>query len=100
MRSRRRGPPNAVYHARVLPVLSASVSVKAIKNKHEHVIAHRVTVTVTDAGDAVSGAAATVKGHKKKTNVHGMAKLTLKGPRAAMSSSRSPRPPTRSSRRT
>ncbi len=73
------GPPTAVYHARVLPVLSASVSVKAVKNKHKHVIAHRLTVTVTDAGDAVSGAAVTVKGHKKKTNVHGVAKLTLKG---------------------
>jgi hypothetical protein len=74
--------PTGVYHARVLPELSAAVSVKAItttKNKKKVVTAHALTVTVTDAGDAVSGATVTVKGHTKKTNTKGVAKITPPG---------------------
>lgn len=71
--------PAGVYHARVLPVLSAAIAVKTIKNKKGKVISHELRVVVTDAGDDVSGAAVTVKGHKKKTNVHGQAKLSLPG---------------------
>ncbi|MGH2893692.1 MAG: hypothetical protein ACRDPM_10575, partial [Solirubrobacteraceae bacterium] len=72
--------PRAVYHARLLPVLSAKVSVKTTKNKQKLVTSHTLTVTVTDAGDAVSGATATVKGHTKKTGSKGVAKITLPGP--------------------
>jgi hypothetical protein len=71
--------PVGAYHARVLPVLSASVSVTAIKNKKGKVVSHKLTVTVTDAGDTVSGAIVSVKGHTKKTNVHGVAKVDLAG---------------------
>ena len=74
--------PTGVYHARVLPELSAAVAVKPItatKKKKKVVAAHAVTVTVTDAGDGVSGATATVKGHVKKTNSKGVAKITLPG---------------------
>jgi hypothetical protein len=74
--------PAGVYHARVLPELSAAVAVKAItaiKNKQKVVTAHTLTVTVTDAGDAVSGATVTVKGHTKKTNSKGAATITLPG---------------------
>ncbi len=36
-------------------------------------------MTVTDAGDAVSGAIVSVKGHTQKTNSKGVAKVTLPG---------------------
>jgi hypothetical protein len=72
--------PTAVYHARVLPVLSAAVTVQNVKNKQGKVTGHKLAITVVDAGDAVSGATVTVKGHIKKTNVHGVAKLTLASP--------------------
>jgi hypothetical protein len=71
--------PTGLYHARVLPVLSAAASVKAVKNKQGEVTSHKLTVTVTDAGDAVSGAVVTVKGHVKKTNSSGTAKVSLPG---------------------
>jgi hypothetical protein len=71
--------PSGVYHARVLPELSAAVAVHTIKDKQKVVTAHTLTVTVTDAGDAVSGASVTVKGHMKKTSSKGVAKLTLPG---------------------
>ncbi len=74
--------PTGVYHARVLPELSAAVAVRAItagKKKTKVVTAHALTVTVTDAGDSVSGATVTVRGHVKKTNSRGVAKITLPG---------------------
>ena len=74
--------PAGVYHARVLPELSAAAAVKAItgvKNKKKMVTGHALTVTVTDAGDAVAGATVTVKGHTKKSNSKGVAKITLPG---------------------
>jgi hypothetical protein len=71
--------PTALYHARVLPVLSAAISVKSIKNKKGKVTAGTLTISVTDAGDAVSGASVTVKGHKKKTDAKGHAKISLPG---------------------
>ncbi len=66
----------------MLPELLAAVNVKTItatKNKTKVVTGHTLTVTVTDAGDAVSGAAVTVKGHTKKTSSKGVAKITLAG---------------------
>jgi hypothetical protein len=72
--------PAGVYHARVLPQLSAAVKVQtitAIKNKTQVVTGHTLTVTVTDAGDAVKGATVTVRGHTRKTGSNGVAKITL-----------------------
>jgi hypothetical protein len=43
------------------------------------VTAHALTVTVIDAGDAVSAATVMVKGHTKKTNSKGVAMVTLPG---------------------
>ncbi len=71
-------PPAGEYYARVLPVLSASVSVSKVKSKGK-VIAFKLTVTVTDAGDPVSGATVALKGKKAKTNGAGVAKLALPG---------------------
>ena len=71
--------PTGLYHARVLPVLSAAISVKPIKNKQGKVSSHDLTIAVTDAGDAVPGASVTVKGHKKKTDAKGRAKISLPG---------------------
>jgi hypothetical protein len=74
--------PTGVYHARVLPELLAAVSVKVLtttKKKKKVVTAHSLIVTVTDAGDAVSGATVTVKGHTKKTSSKGVAAITLPG---------------------
>lgn len=70
--------PAGEYYARVLPVLSASVSVSPLKNKKGKVIAHTVTVKVTDAGDPVAGATAAIAGKKAKTNWR-IAKLTVFG---------------------
>lgn len=69
-------PPGA-YYARVLPVLSATVSVKKVKNKSGHVVGFKLAVHVTDAGDAVGGATVAAKGHHSKTNAGGIGKLTL-----------------------
>jgi hypothetical protein len=63
-----------IYHARVLPELSASVSASKLGGGK-----FGLNVKVTDAGDAVSGAKATAKGQSKKTNAKGTAKLTISG---------------------
>jgi len=63
-----------IYYARMLPELSATAAVtSAGKGKF------KLTTTVTDAGDAVSGAKVTVKGQSKTTNAKGSAKLTVSG---------------------
>jgi hypothetical protein len=63
-----------LYYARVLPELSASVSVKKLG-------AHRfkVKVKVTDAGDTVSSASVSANGQQKSTNDNGKAKLVVTG---------------------
>lgn len=74
--------PAGVYHARVLPrVVSrgGGEGDHGDQDKQKVVTAHTLTVTVTDAGDAVSGATVTVKGHTKKTNSKGAATITLPG---------------------
>jgi hypothetical protein len=72
-------PPPAAFYARVLPELSAKVSAHAAKDKAGKVTAHNLIVKVTDAGDAVAGTTVSAKGHHKKTNAHGVAKLTIVG---------------------
>lgn len=64
-------PTPGLYHARVLPVLSAGASLTTPKK------AHILTVTVSDAGDPVAGATVSVKGQKAKTSANGIAKLTF-----------------------
>jgi hypothetical protein len=54
-------------------------TITTVKNKKKVVTGHRLTVTVTDAGDAVKSATVIVKGHTKKTNSSGVAKITLPG---------------------
>ena len=68
-----------LFHARVLPVLSATASSKAVKNNKGVVIKHTVTVTVTDAGDPAVGAHAAIGGSQAKTGGAGTATLTLPG---------------------
>lgn len=63
-----------IYYARVLPVLSASVSVNKL-GAHKF----KLKVTVTDAGDAIKGASASAKGKSATTNSNGNAKLTVSG---------------------
>jgi len=72
-------PPTGLYYAHVLPVLSAGVTVTAIKNKLGVVVAHTLKVTVTDAGDAVAGATVSLGGKTTKTNAKGLATLVLAG---------------------
>lgn len=69
-------PSNAggIYWARIKPQLSASVSVKQLSD-HKF----RLRVHVTDAGDPVSGATASVLGHSKTTNGAGRARLKVTG---------------------
>src|ERR1700729_2526372 len=63
-----------LYYARMLPELSATITATGIaKGKF------KLTATVTDAGDAVSGAAVSAKGQSKTTNAKGSAKLTISG---------------------
>ena len=63
-------PPPGTFHARILPVLSVSASIKG---------GHKLKVAVKDAGDAVPGAKVKALGKKKKTNAKGVATLTLPG---------------------
>ena len=65
------------FYTRVLPILSDSTKVVAVKRKSGTVTGHELTVTVSDAGDAVPGATVTVKGSRKKTDAKGRAELTL-----------------------
>jgi hypothetical protein len=62
------------YYARILPVLSASVSSVGLGGGKFKLRAH-----VTDAGDPVSGADVSAKGIHKATNGKGHAKLTVSG---------------------
>ena len=63
-----------IYYARVLPKLSATVSVNKLGGGK-----FGLKVKVTDAGDAVSGAKASAKGQSDKTNSSGTANLTISG---------------------
>ena len=63
-----------IYHARVLPELSASISKTKLGGGK-----FALDVKVTDAGNAVSGAKASAKGQSKTTNSTGTAKLTISG---------------------
>jgi hypothetical protein len=73
------GKVGGTFYARVLPVLSASTKVAAVKNKSGIVVGHTLTVTVSDAGDAVPGATVKVSGHTGKTDGKGHAQITLSG---------------------
>ena len=70
-------PPTGTFYARVLPELSASFSTNAVKNTQGKVIAYKLDVGVTDAGDFVAGATVSVGGHTTQTNSIGIAKFTL-----------------------
>jgi hypothetical protein len=63
-----------IYYARLLPELSATVTATSLGGGK-----FKLTVTVTDAGDAVSGATVSAKGASKATNAKGSAKLTISG---------------------
>lgn len=65
---------NGIYYARMLPELSATVSVHKTKSGK-----FKLKVKVTDAGDAVSGAKASAAGQSKTTNASGTAKLVIAG---------------------
>jgi hypothetical protein len=69
--------PAGTFHGRVLPLLSATFSVKAVKNKKGKVIGHVLTVHVSDAGDAVSGAKVAVAGKQAATGAGGIVHLTF-----------------------
>jgi hypothetical protein len=75
-------PAAGTFHARVLPELSATLSVKTLKKKGQ-VIGHTLTVHVTDAGDPVAGATVSAAGKKAKTSAAGVAKLTFAGAKSA-----------------
>lgn len=65
---------DGIYHSRIVPVLSATDSVKNLGGGK-----YRLKVHVTDAGDAVSGGTVSAKGQSHKTNSSGTAKITIKG---------------------
>lgn len=67
------------FYTRVLPELSVTVSAAAVKNASGQVIAHKLHVTVSDAGDPVVGATVHVGIVQKKTNASGVAVLTVPG---------------------
>ena len=63
-----------IYYSRLLPELSAATAATKLSPG-----TFSVKTTVTDAGDAVSGATVSIKGQTKKTNAKGVAKSTVKG---------------------
>jgi len=67
------------YHQQVHPVLSLRASKKLVKSKEGEVTGVRVTVRVTDAGDAVQGARVTgLPGGPKTTNAGGSIVVTAR----------------------
>jgi hypothetical protein len=66
--------PVGIYWARVLPELSAKVSAK-----RSGAGKFKLTATVTDAGDPVSGATVAVKGKRAQTSSAGVAHLAVSG---------------------
>jgi len=63
-----------IYHARVLPELSASIKAVDLGGGK-----FKLKVRVTDAGDPVSGATVSAGGEHKVTHANGRAKLTVSG---------------------
>lgn len=63
-----------IYYGRFLPVLSAAVSTHSAGKG-----SFKLTVRVTDAGDAVSGAKVSAKGASATTGANGKAALTVPG---------------------
>jgi hypothetical protein len=63
-----------VYYTRILPKLSATASVHRL-SKHKF----KLTVKVTDAGDALSGAKVSSGSSSAKTSAKGIAHLTVHG---------------------
>jgi hypothetical protein len=77
--SKTKVPPAGSFYARVLPELSAAVSVKKIKNKSGQVVAYKLTAKVTDAGDPLSGATVAAAGKTATSNAKGLAAMKLPG---------------------
>jgi hypothetical protein len=71
--------PPGLYYGRVLPELSAGVSVHEVKGPKGKVTGVKLTMTVTDAGDPAAGATVAARAHQAKTNGAGTAKLSLAG---------------------
>jgi hypothetical protein len=63
---------SGIYHARMLPELSAKLSVKDLGGGK-----FKLKVHVTDAGDPVKGATVSAKGHSSQTNGKGRGTLTI-----------------------
>jgi hypothetical protein len=73
-----KGPAvSGLYYARVLPVFSTTVAVQALKNGKGAIVGHKLTATVTDAGDPVSGATVSAGGKQAKTGSKGSAVLSF-----------------------
>ncbi len=71
----KKGPlVEGIYYARLLPELSATSTATPLGGG-----TFKLTVKVTDAGDAVSSAKVSAKGQSKTTSATGSAKLTIKG---------------------
>jgi hypothetical protein len=65
---------SGTYYSRIQPELSTSVSVKSLGHGK-----FALNVKATDAGDPVTDATASAKGHHKRSNSRGVEKLQLSG---------------------
>ena len=72
-------PPTEALYARILPLLTATFSKTPIKNKKGTIIAVKVVVTVTDAGDPVPKANVVIGNKNKSTNGSGIATFVVPG---------------------
>jgi hypothetical protein len=72
-------PPSEARYARIRPLLTATFSKTPVKNKKGAIIAVKVVVKVTDAGDAVPNATVIVGKKKQSTNASGKATFVLPG---------------------
>jgi len=69
--------PAGTFYRRVLPELSATAKLAAVKTGKGVVIARKLTVVVTDAGDKVAGATVSAAGKSGQTAGTGTVTLTL-----------------------
>jgi hypothetical protein len=81
-------PGRGLFYGRIRPVLSVAVRVRPLRRarsataRRAGAVGHRLTVRVTDAGEAVRGARVSIAGARRTTGRRGGVTLQLSAPRS------------------